>query len=231
MKGLRAETFKKRFRFKNMEFERIYQQVRRYTFLSEPKARELYAFVLEQRPRYIFEMGFYKGGSTLIMAAALDEIGSGAILSHDLKSALQLVPSADDLARRTGLAHFICFKYCDWCCEWELAKYLEANLEENVYSPYIDFVFLDGGHYWNATGFAFYLVSHLMRSGSWILFDDLKWDLNKDCDDNSWIGRFPSDARRRAMVGMVFDLLVSTHPEFTNIRKTQGGDWGWAQKR
>ena len=45
--------------------------------------------------------------------------------------------------------------------------------------PTFDLVYLDGGHTWDATGFAFFLVDKLLRSGGWLIFDDIYWTINR----------------------------------------------------
>ena len=50
---------------------------------------------------------------------------------------------------------------------------------ESADPPEFDFVFLDAGHTWDVTGFAFFLVDRLLRPGGWLLFDDLNWSVTK----------------------------------------------------
>ena len=42
-------------------------------------------------------------------------------------------------------------------------------------SPKFDFCYIDGGHNWSDTGFAFFLVDRLLKSNGIIVFDDLDW--------------------------------------------------------
>ena len=53
---------------------------------------------------------------------------------------------------------------------WRLMKIIEQNSE-----PIYDFIFIDGGHDWYTTGYAFFLVDKLLKPGGYILFDDLDW--------------------------------------------------------
>ena len=59
-----------------MDFESVYAKVGEYALISKKKAAELYDFIITQKPELIFELGFYQGGSTMIMAAALEQLRS-----------------------------------------------------------------------------------------------------------------------------------------------------------
>jgi predicted O-methyltransferase YrrM len=215
-----------------MTFRNIYNLVGKHTMLSMEKAQYLYLFVLYSQPVRIFEMGCHRGGSALIMAAALAHLGRGKVLTYDLESARSLKPGINELARVAGLTNFVEPTFCHWCCEWAIADQLKRNLRHTQYQPFFDFAFFDGGHHWNATGYAFYLVTNLLRPGGWVLFDDLKWTIDERVDERErWVKQFPRDARSKPMVRMIFDLLVRPHPLFQNCHTTHNGDWGWAQRK
>jgi predicted O-methyltransferase YrrM len=215
-----------------MTFDDVHGIVAPFALSSEEKLSELYQFVLASRPREILDIGCYRGGSALVMAAALDELGRGRVTTYDRVSAGSLSPNVHDLLTRTGLGVFVATSFSEWCCEWELADRTAKCIRDGRYEPDVDFVFVDAGHYWTSAGFTFYLVNNLLRPGGWISFDDLDWTLT-DCvaDDVPWRARFPAAVRDRPMVRMVFDLLVRPHREFHNFRTTCGGSLGWAQKR
>jgi hypothetical protein len=94
--------------------------------------------------------------------------------------------------------------------------------------PSWDFVFLDAGHTWDVTGFAFFLVDRMLNLGGWLLFDDLNWSIasSSSLSGDYW-DKLPQEEREAQQVGMVFDLLVAgDHRYETRI----DGNWGWAQK-
>jgi predicted O-methyltransferase YrrM len=215
-----------------VKFEQVYDQVGRFALMSPEKAAALYAFVLSEGPEEIFELGSYRGGSALIMAAALSELGRGRVSTFDFPEATKLKPNIQELLQRTGLQSHVAFVPCEWCCEWELAKVIEAQLSGGGLVPYLDFAYIDGGHFWTATGFAFYLVTNLLKPGAWILFDDLDWIIERDESPKmKYVQMIPPGAKRRPMVQMVYDLLVKTHPGYENFKTTFDGTWGWAQRR
>ena len=58
---------------------------------------------------------------------------------------------------------------------WRLMKFLEAGMYE-----FFDFCYVDGTHNWYADGFAYCLVSRLLKPGGWVVFDDLYWSFQKN---------------------------------------------------
>jgi predicted O-methyltransferase YrrM len=216
-----------------MKFDQIYEQVGVYALMSKSKARKLYDFVLKEKPRIVFEMGTHRGGSALIMAAALDELGTGTVTTFDFRDIRDLVPNAENLIRNSKLESHVCVAYCDWCFEWELGKLLERiRSSRKDKASMVDFVYIDGGHYWTSTALTFYLITNLLRPGGWVLFDDLDWVIDKhESRDSGYARRISVEARQRPMVRMVFDLLVRTNGAYHNFRVTSKGSWGWAQKK
>src|SRR5260370_22795070 len=111
-------------------------------------------------------MGSYRGGSALIMAAALEELGRGRVSTFDFPEVAALKPNIEHLLQLTGLRAHVSIVYCEWCCEWELAKVIEARLSDRRPVPYLDFAYIDAGHIWTATGVAFYLLTNLLTPGA-----------------------------------------------------------------
>jgi predicted O-methyltransferase YrrM len=216
-----------------MRFDEIYGLVGAYALMSKWKARKLYEFVLKQEPKIVYEMGTHRGGSALIMAAALDELGTGKVTTFDFRDIRRLVPNVETLIRKSKLRSYVSVTYCDWCFEWELAKLLELRRASSGKSHgLVDFVYIDGGHYWTCTALTFYLVTNLLRPGGWILFDDLDWVIDKhESKDCTYVQRISPEARKRAMVRMVFDLVVKRNSSYRNFRVTARGSWGWAQRK
>jgi predicted O-methyltransferase YrrM len=216
-----------------MKFGQIYGQVGGYALMSKYKARTLYDFVLREKPKTVYEMGTHRGGSALIMAAALHELGRGEVTTFDFAEVRALVPNAETLIKESKLGGYVSVAYCDWCFEWELGKLLElqrSSVKKNA--KVVDFVYIDGGHYWTSTALTFYLITSLLRPGGWVLFDDLDWVIDKhESKESTYAKRISAEARKCPIVRMVFDLLVRTSSSYHNFRVTAKGSWGWAQKK
>src|SRR6185503_5672765 len=88
-----------------------------------------------------------------------------------------------------------------------------------------------GGHTWDATGLAFFLVDKLLRPGGWLIFDDIDWSYatsDKFKNDPEFEQRFPEDYRATRQVRKVFELLVQQHPEYGDFRVDKR--WAYAHK-
>ncbi len=171
-----------------MTFDDVWSKVSKFTLLSREKALALYDFVIQSSPQRIIELGFFKGGSSLVLAAALDCRGGGSVVTLDLPHVRNLKPNIEELGRQLGLDRYIDARFCDWGYEWELGKllYQRSNAGEKALDLNFDFAFIDGGHTWKCTGFAFYLVSALLNSEAWLLFDDLTWTIERYCPQAEW---------------------------------------------
>jgi predicted O-methyltransferase YrrM len=104
-------------------------------------------------------------------------------------------------------------------------KLLQEGLQ-----TYFDFCYIDGGHTWYSTGFAFFLVSRLLRPGGWIIFDDLDWTHEDEIVRGaSWVAGMPAEERSVPQVRRVYELLVKPDPEFENFYEV--GQWAYARKK
>lgn len=189
--------------------------------------RRMYDFVLQHKPERILELGFAHGVSTCYMAAALDELGRGHITTLDREKSRARQPDIDTNLSVLGLEQYVTPIWSSQSFTWELGKLVEANPQ-----PVFDFVFNDGGRSWDVAGYGFFLTDRLLRPGGWMLFDALNWTPPSRSEAHqSKTLSMPEEQRAIAQVGMVFDLLVRRHPDYTDFHVTSNGRWGWARKR
>ncbi|MDJ0569896.1 MAG: class I SAM-dependent methyltransferase, partial [Pleurocapsa sp. MO_192.B19] len=120
---------------------------------------------------------------------------------------------------KCGYLDLVDFYYEPVSYNWRLMKLIE---EQKTF----DFCYLDGGHDWYNTGYAFFLVDKLLQPGGWILFDDLDWTMEHI--DAKWALKKPLEERITPQVRKVWELLVQTHPNYTNFQER--GSWGYAEK-
>ena len=182
------------------------------------RGREIYKHVVDEGIRDVLELGFAHGVSTCYLAAAVDETG-GRVLTLDKRSARKRSPSLWTLADSLELMHLITPVLAERSFTWELMRIMRDTPERQF-----EFVFLDGGHTWDVTGFAFCLADRMLKPGGWMLFDDLDWTI-KNSPSVSGTGISDEEANT-AQVGLVFDILVAPHYE-----TRRDGQWGWARKR
>ncbi len=213
-----------------MRFDEVAAIVGDVPHTSPHWGRKLYNHVLRTEACDILELGFAHGTSTCYLAAALDELGRGMVTSIDLPAARERRPSIYDLLDRTGLTRYVQPVVTDTSYLWELKRLIEARSSGGSCEPIFDFCFIDGAHTWDTDGFAFFLVDKLLRSGGWILFDDLDWSYasSPTLRDADWVQHLPEEQRLAHQVRAVYDLLVRQHPRYDSFREDQG--WGWARK-
>jgi predicted O-methyltransferase YrrM len=211
-----------------MRFDDIVSHLQNVPHIPPERGRLLYDFIMETRPGRILELGFAHGTSACYMAAALDELGSGDILTIDNQEAKKRSPDINELITRTGLGSRIRPVFAQRSYTWELLKLLEAHTSEGRTEAQFDFVFIDGGHTWDSDGFSFLLADRLLRPGGWVLFDDMTWTPAM-CEGEPWVQAMPEEERNVAQVEKVFQLLVVPNPAYQDF--SYDGVWGWARKK
>jgi predicted O-methyltransferase YrrM len=141
-------------------------------------------------------------------------------------------PHPDDVLARAGVTDLVTrVEVPDSSYDWWLKDH------EGSY----DFIFVDGAHHFTIDGLAVILCAPRLRSGGWILFDDVEWTYD------SWWGspdqieqdrlEVPQSPTRLGLseaerttphIREVVNHVLRPHPSFTNVRVD--GEWAWAQK-
>ncbi|MEZ5931800.1 MAG: class I SAM-dependent methyltransferase [Alphaproteobacteria bacterium] len=200
--------------------EDIKAQVADLPYMSLKQAKEITGFLRRNRLTRVLELGFYHGVSSCYLAAAMKSLGGEPIVTIDLLKAKQRDPSIEDLLRRCDLLDYAEVYFEPTSYNWRLMNFIETGRR-------FDFCYIDGGHDWYNTGFAFFLVDKLIEPGGWILFDDLDWTMEHV--DAHWALSRPPEERRTPQVRKVWELLVQQHPGYGNFR--EDGRWGFARKK
>ena len=211
-----------------MKFDDIVQHLENVPHIPPDRGRLLYDFIIATKPRNILELGFAHGTSACYMAAALDELGGGEILTIDNQQAKLRTPDINSLMNTTGLARYITPMFAQRSYTWELMKLLEQHTKDGRTEAQFDFVFIDGGHTWDSDGFSFLLSDRLLRPGGWVLFDDVTWTPSV-CAGEPWVDAMPEEEREVAQVEKAFQLLVVPDPNYENFEFD--GVWAWARKK
>lgn len=214
-----------------MDYDEVRGHVEGIPHMTPSQGRIIYDFILENRMTSILELGFAHGVSTCYMAAALDEIGEGAITSMDMENARDRSPSIHELLEEAGLSRYVEPIFSGVSYNWELMNVLERRSQEDDSPLPFQFCYVDGAHNWEVDGFAFFLVERLLEPGGWFLFDDLTWTYGSSpgLKDSEMVRSMTPEERTTAQVGKIFELLVRPHPSIDFA--TEKGDWGWARKR
>ncbi len=194
-------------------------------YMTLKKGQKIYDFILKYKLSHCLELGFYHGVSSVYIGGALEELEGGSLITIDRCSALSLVPNIYSLLIESGLSKFVTPIFEPTSYTWRLMKLLEERRHESF-----DFCYIDAGHSWDVTGFAFFLVSKLLRPGGWIIFDDLDWtySTSRALKNDSSVLAMPDDERTTPQVRKVFELLVKTDSRYRIAY--EHGSWGFAQK-
>lgn len=194
-------------------------------YMSVDQAKRLTKFIRKNGVRDVLELGFFHGVSSCYIADEIAERG-GTLTTIDLESARKRDPDIIELLERTGLREQVDVYFEPRSFTWRLMKMLEDGQ-----GPRFDLAYLDGGHTWDVTGFAFFLVDRLLRPGGWLIFDDINWSYatSKAFKDKPAVQAMPEDYRTTPQVRKVFELLVEPHPDYHRCKVEDG--WGYAQKK
>jgi len=209
-----------------MDVEEVKSVVDDLPMMTIDQARKITNLILSKKLKNLLELGFYHGVSSCYLAGALDEMKEGHLTTIDMTSAETREPNIEQLLEKLGLSSYVTVYYEPTSYNWRLMKFIEENPK-----PIFDFCYIDGGHDWYNSGFAFLLVDKLLKPGGWVLFDDLYWTyVNSDALKNTeMVKRMPPEERETAQVKKVFELLVKPHPKYHNF--IEDGSWAYAQKK
>lgn len=200
-------------------------------YMTRAQAEFFRSFIVKHNVRRILEIGFYKGKSSALLAAILEDLGRGHLTTIDQKAAAEFSPSIVDTLQKVGLTERVTPIFAERSYTWELGK-----MVREARRPRFDLCYFDGGHIWDATGFGFYLVNELLRPGGWIVFDDLDWTLDhwakKDPKTANAppFDRYSADERASPAVRLVFEHLVA-RAGYANLSTVPEFGWGIAQKK
>lgn len=219
-----------------MKFSDVQEAVAGVPYIMPEMAKDLYEFVLREKPRQCLELGFGHGASSSYIAAALDELGTGRVTSVDLLSAREWQdPEIEEVLARAGLAQYVQVVRERAGYNWFLKKEIERNSSGTICKPVYDFCFLDGAKNWTIDATAFFLVDKLLKPGGWIVFDDLQWTYRsklqegKRKSDGVYMTEMDDDELDQPHVELIFQLLVMQHPEYADFQ-VKDDWWAWAKK-
>lgn len=187
------------------------------------QAEWLAAFITNFQLKRILEIGTYHGVSACYLGVSVQPLG-GTVVTVDIPSSQKLSPNAEQALERCGLGNVTLQRHRAGA-EWLMMGMIERG-------EVFDFIYIDGGHTWAVTGMQFFLAERLLRPGSWLLFDDIRYyTVAKDptSSDSAWAKQLTEEERTTCQVGKVWELLVRPHKGFCNF--IEHGNWGLCQKR
>lgn len=219
-----------------MDFLTIQKQVEGVPYILPELSRDIYSFIVENKPQHCLELGFGHGASSCYIAAALDEVGAGHLSTVDLYPAqVWQHPTIEELLKQSGLEQWVSVHRENTSYTWFLKKKIYENSAANCCTPIYDFCFIDGSKNWTIDSSAFFLVDKLLKPGGWILFDDLQWTYHSKLKEGKrktngvYMLDMGDDELHEPHLELIFQLLVMQHPDYSNFT-VKDNWWGWAQK-
>jgi predicted O-methyltransferase YrrM len=211
----------------NLLFDYQTERNQRMLLLAEGTLREIYGCIVSTNARDCLELGTGFGATACVMAAAIDQIGGGTVTTVD-QIARDPV-GVDQLAQLTGLSRHIKSVQLSAGYNWFLLRLLQERTKGGACEPCFGFCYLDGAHEWQPDALAVLLMTRLLRPGAWIMLDDLNFKL-RGCHPGWDAGNRSDEELDTPQVGLVFDLLVKTHPDLERFMLSNDGHIGWARK-
>src|SRR5271170_7945542 len=205
--------------------EDIFDRLGSLAYMRLEQARVFYDLITANRLCNCLELGFFHGVSSAYIAGAIQDLGEGRLTTIDLTTAADREPNIEWVLSVTGLRDLVQVYLEPRSFNWRLMKLLEEGRFETY-----DFCYIDGGHTWYDTGFAFCLIERLIKPNGWVVFDDLQFTFRESSNrDRSWVKRMPEEEQVVPQVQRVFELLVESHPNFGSFRRM--GRFGFARKK
>jgi predicted O-methyltransferase YrrM len=195
--------------------------------LPEGGMKELYDAVIVHNFRNCLELGSGFGATSCVLAAAAQEIG-GKLTTIDM---YRPIISAELLRAHVGLGDEMNCVVDPLGYNWWLADRIrERTRRDGTCEPLFDLIFLDGAHEWQPDALATYLAVRLLKPGGWFVLDDLDFKLRMIPNWKESHGRHSDRELDEFQIRMVWDLVVTKHPELRGFRITQKRRMGWACK-
>jgi predicted O-methyltransferase YrrM len=197
--------------------------------LPEPVMRDIYDHITGEKAHSCIELGTGFGATACVMAAALDEIGGGRLVTVDIS--LHQPVNVEVLMEHVGLDNSLVDVVVDNLgYNWYLPDLIKQQTKQGRCQPMFDFCLLDGAHEWEPDALAFHLVSRLLKIGAWIAVDDLNFNLRMIPTQREPYIHYTDRELDAYQMAMVFDIVVRPHLDFAEFCITHDDRIGWARK-
>jgi predicted O-methyltransferase YrrM len=120
-------------------------------YMTTRQALSLGALIEREGLRNLLELGTFHGKSAACMAAVLEALGRGSLVTIDRVDVETKNPNVHEILESLELSYRVQVYLEPRSLTWRLMRLFEAHQ-----SPCFDFCYFDGGHSWDVTGFAFF---------------------------------------------------------------------------
>jgi predicted O-methyltransferase YrrM len=209
------------------KFDEITERLAKIPYMMEDRALIIRDIITQNNAKDILEIGFLHGKSSAYIAAILEDLDRGTLVTIDQSGALARDPSIYDLLRTTGLGHRVQPIFAFRSFTWELQK-----LIAQVPRARFDLCYFDGGHTWDSTGFGVVLVDILLKPGGVLVLDDMNWSVKTSSHyrkNPKRAAKFSEDEAAIPAVRRTWELILP-HLGYTEMREIPEVKWGVARK-
>lgn len=194
--------------------------------MNKKQANTIKDIIISNNLSSLLELGTFQGKSAAYMASILEERGTpGTVTTLDRESCMNNEPNVKQVISTLKLTHRVNIILHPRSFTIPLMHMLEQNP-----LPKFDFCYFDGGHIWDATGFAFLLVNKLLKPGAWIVFDDLDWTIHESekARGKVILKNYGEEEKKMKQVRKVWEILLPLEGYIN--RYENKFKWGIAQK-
>lgn len=221
-----------------MKFGRVKEKVKGIPFIGDSNAKVLYDFIIKNKPKMVLELGIAHGTASCYIAAALDEIGEGKLVSVDLLDVKDYFnPSIEKQLTDLNLNHYVEIHRMKSGYNWFLHDEIKSCSEnkDKTCIPKYDLIIIDGPKNWTIDSSSFFLSDKLLKENGWIIWDDYNWtyadaNASRSATDGISHRSFSEVELTIPHIREIFHLLVMQHPDYGDFIIQDEGDWVWAKK-
>jgi predicted O-methyltransferase YrrM len=210
------------------KFDLVTEKFSSVPYMNHVQAQVLKGLIHDEMAQNVLEIGFYHGKSSCYIAAILDDLGVGNLVTIDRSSAKDRSPNIHQMLEECDLTHRVQPLFCYRSYTWDLQKLITANP-----APQFDLCYFDGGHMWDGTGFGLLLVDMLLRPGGLIVLDDMDWSIDKSpyFQQNPTLAKQYSPDEREALTVRLAWEIVLPRLGYTHVGEFKKLQWGVARKK
>lgn len=197
--------------------------------LPQDVMSDIYHLIVENKIRSCIELGTGFGSTACVIAAALEEIGGGKLVTVDrvLLQPLNVVKLMNHIGIDPNTIDVVTDNLG---YNWYLPELIQKQTIRDKCEPIFDFCLLDGAHEWEPDALAFTLVSRLIKPGGLIAIDDINYRLRMSPHWEETHADYSARELDTYQMRMVYELVVMNHPEYSDFQITHQGRIGWARK-
>ena len=149
-------------------------------------------------------------------------------------------PSIEELLGTLDLGEYVDIRWTQTGYHWflhdEIRDQTDPASPASACRPKYDLVIFDANKNWTSEGGGFFLVDKLLKPGGTIVWDDYRWtyakaDRRRSETEGIRHASLSKDERELSHIAEIIHLLAMQHPNYTDFKIVEDGNWVWAHKK